>query len=516
LWELSNQSNEILSAGLQHQFIPAIAPQLLSKTFRSPEHHRRITTRLARSTMESATGSSLHPPATGNPKGYNVADLASAIQRAIQSQINGQLLLKTHSGQSWTLSFRVGRLFWAGGGEQPYRRWRRLLKQFCKLPPEAVQFREASMPLLWEHWLLNLLIKRQKITRQDASALVEYTVEEVLFDILKAASEVCEISPMGDSPTDPQFGSEEPISILSTAEMLNRAQKLLSQWFNLGLMAHSPDGAPQIPDPVALNKQLPPKLAQALNSLATGKASIRELATITRQPLMTISNLMSQGIHKNLITLVPLADIPNPYLQVAGSKGDRHTTPNAAGAKAAGAATAAPRAVQAASPEDQAPLILCVDDSAQISYILEQIVQPAGYRFLGVQDPVGALSAILKQKPALVFLDLLMPLVYGNEICTQLRRAPAFRDLPIIMLSSNARMLDRLQAKGAGATDFMSKPIEADKVLALLNKYLTPSFAGAGFRPSPLAAQPGAHGAQHSQQPKQQSNQQPRQVASKS
>jgi CheY-like chemotaxis protein len=76
-----------------------------------------------------------------------------------------------------------------------------------------------------------------------------------------------------------------------------------------------------------------------------------------------------------------------------------------------------------------------------------------------------------------------------------LRRAPAFRDLPIIMLSSNARMLDRLQAKGAGATDFMCKPIEADKVLALLNKYLSPnSLAGGSLTQAPIAEQRVAKG----------------------
>ena len=434
--------------------------------------------------MESATGPSAHfspgqQPQGKQPEGYSVAGLASAIQKAIQSQVNGQLTVKTQSGQQWILSFRVGRLFWASGGDQPFRRWRRLLKQFCKMAPEAVQFREPNMPILWEHWLLNILIQRQKITRQEASSLVEHAVEEILFDILRASSEVCEIAPLEDARSI----SEEPISILSTADMLSRAQKLLSQWFNLGLMTHSPDGAPKISNPAALKEQLPPKLSQALSSLATGRASIRELSTITRQPLLTISNLMSQGIHKNLIELLPLQDIPNPYLKSTGSKGDRRTkTSKTAANKAAPSPTAATSVSQKASPTDKGPMVLCVDDSAQVSYILEQILLPAGYRFVGVQDSVGALSAILKNKPDLIFLDLIMPLVYGNEICTQIRRSPAFRDTPIIMLSSNARMLDRLQARGAGATDFMSKPIEEATVLELLNKYL--SFSSGSAAPA--------------------------------
>ncbi len=422
--------------------------------------------------MESELGSSAQSSADANSQGYSVAGLASVIQKSIQSQVNGQLTLRSSSGQRWILSFRVGRLFWASGGDQPFRRWRRLLKQFCKTAPEAVQFREQGMPTtLWEHWLLNLLIKRQKITRQEASALVEHAIEEVLFDILRSASEICEIAPLDNS----QAGGEEPISILSTADMLNRSQKLLSQWFNLGLIAHSPDGAPHVCDAKALQEQLPPKLAKALGSLATGKASLRELSTITRQPLITISNLMSQGIHKKLIELLPLKDIPNPYQKTRASKGDRRAAPSnrqvpVKTSKQSKDSTQSP--AQPASSADKIPTVLCVDDSAQVSFILEQILQSKGYKFIGVQDSVSALSAILKHKPDLIFLDLIMPLVYGNEICTQVRRAPSFRNLPIIMLSSNARMLDRLQARGAGATDFMSKPIEEAKVLDLLDKYL--------------------------------------------
>jgi len=457
--------------------------------------------------MESATGSSIPNGQDRNPKtqGYSVVGLASAIHKAIQSQVNGQLTIRTRTGQQWILSFRVGRLFWASGGDQPFRRWRRLLKQFCKMAPEAVQFREPNMPILWEHWLLNILIKRQKISRQEAGSLIEHAVEEVLFDILKASSDVCEIAPLEDA----QSTCEEPISILSTADMLNRAQKLLTQWFNQGLMAHSPDGAPRVIDAEALKQQLPPKLSQALSSLATGKASIRELATITRQPLLTISNLMYQGFHKDLIELLPLQDIPNPYVKAQGSKGDRRTktsptsaatqSPKAAASRLQGVSTSRSSnaiASQQASPAERCPMVLCVDDSAQVSFILEQILQPTGYRFVGVQDAVGALSAILKHKPDLIFLDLIMPLVYGNEICTQVRRAPSFRDIPIIMLSSNARMLDRLQARGAGATDFMSKPIEAPRVLALLDKYL--AITNSPGSEIPTAANPAQSNARRS------------------
>lgn len=387
-------------------------------------------------------------------QGYSVKELTAHLQKAIQTQVNGQLVVKAADGTTWKLFFRVGRLFWASGGKHQYRRWRRLLKQFCNLTPDAIQVREQELSPVPEHWLLNILIKRQQVGRKEASSLIAQTLLDVLFDILLAAEQIQHISAMGDAAVE----KEEPIAILSTAELLNKSQQLLTQWFNLGLITHSPDLAPRVPDPAKLKEQVSPKLAQALTSLATGKASLRELSVITRQNLMALGKLLAPPIQKNLVELVEIPDISNSFAKNRG-KGRRRDD-------------SSDKATEKSARPKEAPTILCVDDSAQIAYILEQILQPAGYRFVSVQDSVEALSAILKHKPDLIFLDLLMPLVYGNEICTQVRRAPAFRETPIIILSSNARMLDRIQAKGAGATEFMPKPLEPAKVISTVRRHL--------------------------------------------
>lgn len=394
-------------------------------------------------------------PALVPQKGHSVKELAAKIQKLIQSQVNGQLVLRATDGTTWTLYFRVGRLFWAGGGQHHYRRWRRLLKQFCRLSPESIHLRDEEKSVIFEHWLLNILIKRQKLGRKEASALIAQTILDVLFDILLTANTIQEITAESNAAVE----QEEPIAILSTAELIGKSQQLLTQWFNLGLIAYSPNLAPRIPNPADLAAQVSPKLAQALTSLATGKASIRELSVITRQPPATLGNLLAAPIQKSLVELIEIPDIPNPYSQQALQK--RQSSSERRG-----------RSSRTSEGPKEAPTILCVDDSAQIVYILEQILQPLGYRFVSVQDPVEALSAILKHKPDLIFLDLIMPLVYGNEICTQVRRAPAFRETPIVILSGNARMLDRIQARGAGATEFMPKPLEPAKVISTVRRYL--------------------------------------------
>jgi chemotaxis family two-component system response regulator PixG len=64
-----------------------------------------------------------------------------------------------------------------------------------------------------------------------------------------------------------------------------------------------------------------------------------------------------------------------------------------------------PKQIDVAVRRDR-PLIACVDDSMMVSHMMEQIVEIAGYRFLGINDPTKAASILLENKPDLIFLDV--------------------------------------------------------------------------------------------------------------
>jgi len=99
-------------------------------------------------------------------------------------------------------------------------------------------------------------------------------------------------------------------------------------------------------------------------------------------------------------------------------------------------------------------------------------------RFVKIQDAVQALPILIQDKPDLIFLDLIMPVASGYEICTQLRRISTFANTPIIILTGNDGFLDRVRAKVVGSTDFLTKPVVSDKVMAIIRKYLpTPSVS---------------------------------------
>jgi chemotaxis family two-component system response regulator PixG len=119
-----------------------------------------------------------------------------------------------------------------------------------------------------------------------------------------------------------------------------------------------------------------------------------------------------------------------------------------------------------------------IDDSPNDSRTMSHILTKAGYRFLNIQDPVTALPILLEQKPDLIFLDLVMPVANGYEVCAQIRRVSMFKDTPVIILTSNDGIVDRVRAKMVGSSGFLAKPIDADKVLSVLQKYLVTPPSG--------------------------------------
>jgi chemotaxis family two-component system response regulator PixG len=65
-----------------------------------------------------------------------------------------------------------------------------------------------------------------------------------------------------------------------------------------------------------------------------------------------------------------------------------------------------------------------------------------------------------------------MPNTNGYEICAKLRKLPGFRNTPIVILTGNDGFVDRVRAKLVGASDFLSKPVDAGTVLSVIRKHL--------------------------------------------
>jgi two-component system phosphate regulon response regulator PhoB len=118
------------------------------------------------------------------------------------------------------------------------------------------------------------------------------------------------------------------------------------------------------------------------------------------------------------------------------------------------------------------PRILIVEDESALVEILRYNLEKEGFDVSTATDGEEALTAIEEQRPDLVILDWMLPLVSGLEICRQLRRKGDTRDLPIIMLTARGEEADRVRGLEVGADDYVAKPFSPSELIARVRAVL--------------------------------------------
>ena len=127
--------------------------------------------------------------------------------------------------------------------------------------------------------------------------------------------------------------------------------------------------------------------------------------------------------------------------------------------------------------------ILVIDDSPTVSNTVGWILNDYGYEVHMAPDGLSALSNIHMFKPDLVLLDIKLPHVDGVKLCEMLRNHAAYASLPIIMLSGLSTQADIDRALEAGANNYIVKPINDERLIAIIKQELSnssvhPSAAG--------------------------------------
>jgi CheY-like chemotaxis protein len=119
------------------------------------------------------------------------------------------------------------------------------------------------------------------------------------------------------------------------------------------------------------------------------------------------------------------------------------------------------------------PAALLIDDDETIATLLRFLLQRQGWSVQRAADGAEAMAAIEHGPvPQLVLLDMMLPVHDGLTLLARLRSLPAWKDVPVVMLTGkdDQQMMDRAYA--AGATDYVSKPFNPVELGARLKKYL--------------------------------------------
>ena len=372
------------------------------------------------------------------------AEQAELFQTLKQISFNGKLIVSGPRGQKWVFYLHKGYIFYVTGGNHAIRRWKRNLAvniphiptDNSTLQKELAEGTVKDYPISWDYYLLSFWLQQQKINRDQATKMVWSLIVEVLFDINQAMEVNYELKVL-------DLGTAGFV-LVDGEQTVAEAERQWIAWQNAKFGHFSPNGTPLIGQNDQLQQNISPQVYQRLNQLLDGQSTLRDLALKMRRDLVTVTRSLVPYLQIGLVELTNTPDFPAPF-------------------------------IGAILPNDskQKPLIACVDDSPLICSALQEIIAKAGYRFVGMTEPKRALKIFPALRPDIIFLDLMMPETDGFEVCEKLRRHPVFRSTPIIILTGNDGMVDRVKAKIVRSSDFLSKAtVEPTTVLEVIRKHL--------------------------------------------
>ncbi len=397
----------------------------------------------------------------------SVRDIESKFNLTVKSQENCKIYVETNDEEYWNFYFQSGSLIWATCSKHRLRRIYRVINKYCpQVNCQQIQLREKEISELWGYLILVVLYKRNQITEENLKLIIQEIAQEVLFDLLQAFPKVKNIEYITENSQHPMRAIlksvllKKPIVNLEPLTIYHNSQVAWNSWLKADLAAYSPNMALVIKDDEKLESATNSNTYLKLSFLVDGEKTIRDLAIATKQDTLTLLRSFHNYIKNGYLEI---KEVEDKYLEILNSV--------SSAVQAIGTSPKFSDRKREVITEKQ-PLIVCIDDSPAVCQQMCKIINSTGYRFISIRESIQALPVLLEQKPDLIFLDLVMPITNGYELCSQIRRVSQFKEIPIVILTGNDGVIDRVRAKMAGASDFMSKPIEKDKIIAAIKKYI--------------------------------------------
>ena len=119
--------------------------------------------------------------------------------------------------------------------------------------------------------------------------------------------------------------------------------------------------------------------------------------------------------------------------------------------------------------------ILIVDDEPHLRFLLEQTLEDFedhSVKIESVENGQLALDSISEEKPDLIFLDVMMPLVNGFDVCTRVKANQNTSDIYIVLLTAKGQEMDRIKGQEVGADLYLTKPFDPDEIVEITSKQL--------------------------------------------
>ena len=116
--------------------------------------------------------------------------------------------------------------------------------------------------------------------------------------------------------------------------------------------------------------------------------------------------------------------------------------------------------------------VLIVDDVPLNTMLVEKMLSRFHFRIRKAENGLEAMREVIAEKPHLIFLDIMMPIMDGFQVLEQLRKNPDYASVKVVVLSALNSNEDIVKAYNLGANDFITKPIMLEKLLNSVAKQL--------------------------------------------
>ncbi|MEM9003089.1 MAG: response regulator [Cyanobacteria bacterium P01_F01_bin.86] len=432
----------------------------------------------------------------------------AALLEPPSKNFDGNLILDDHK-TTWTLNFVQGQLLYIVDELHAIRRWGRLLKQHFPNWNWQIDVDQANEHQPWQLGLLDKSIDRKQLSLIRAKLVIRTIAKECLFEL--------SYCPTFQSHWKPR---SFPISLtcrnlsLSGWEIrmtLNKIETMRQQWEQAGLENLSPNLSPTLrktvkaqflpienqylqgdctlwdiagqldKSPVEIAQSLLPFVENGMLEFNTipdltlqATSSKADLSSRVRQPSYAQPTLSKPQVAPSTgLPSTPLAKPqPTPLARLQSTSFATSQSTRLAELPSTGTLSTPTAKPQSALLTGKQPVIACIDDSPVLAHSLKKILVAAGYRALIIQEPMRGFSELIKHKPSLILLDLLLPNADGYSICKFLRDTPVFKDTPIIILTGQNSSIDRARARLAGASEFLTKPPQPEQLIQMIQKHL--------------------------------------------
>ncbi len=355
----------------------------------------------------------------------NSGSPSQLLQSIVNREISGHIIVssKDDSSIQWNLYLGSGKIHYANSVIGKKERLNYLVKQHL---PDLDSSWEGQ-PINCDYQTICQLWKQTGLSLNTIRQLLFDTTQEALLNLMLLSQVTVRL--------EKTVGLDPLLVSIPLKNIVFPIKEKVKQWRQLRSAIPSPFYRPFFEDwenlPYANLTDEDHLFLESVSNYLKNKSCIYEISAHSSKTVLEVAQFFQPLVQSGLVTMLPY-DIPKAKVI-------------------------------------ERPIIACIDDSKAIQRMVKVTLESSGYEVLNILEPSQALTTFIKNKPALILMDINMPEIDGYELCQLLQHSSHLKDIPVIMLTGRDGLLDRIRARMVGAVDYMSKPFNPQELISMIN-----------------------------------------------